>query len=511
MAIGIWILGDQLWTGQAALSSCETAKKQTPVILIESRNYARQRPYHCQKLVLIWSAMRHFAEELRLAGWPVTYEIADDFQTPLKNWINSHRITEVRLMNPNDRPFVQFLKNLQLSCPITFVRNNHFLWSREDFQQWTNSRKRLLLEDFYREGRKRFGILMEGNKPVGGQWNFDKENRRPPQSNLKTPEALWFQPDEITQSVIDEIKAQDFPGYGEIEPFRWGVTRSSALAVLEHFITQCLPTFGPFQDAMVTEAETLWHSLISPYLNLGLLHPREVIAAAETAHVKHHLALNSVEGFIRQVLGWREYMNGLYHYLPEDYSQSNWFHHAESLPAFYWDSSKTDMNCLHQTLSQIEKTGYAHHIQRLMVLSNFALIVGLSPQEIETWFHAAFIDAYDWVMQTNVIGMGQFADGGILASKPYAASANYINKMSDYCGNCRYSPSDRTGENACPFNFFYWDFLYRHREKLKSLGRINLLLGNLNRMDVEELKEIQLLAQEWRQNNTQPVAPISSS
>lgn len=502
MTTGIWVLGDQLWAGQTALASCEPVKGQTPVLFIEARNYARQRPYHRQKLILVWSAMRHFAEALRSEGWPVTYQIADDFESSLKHWIQTNGITELRIMYPNDRPFAQLIDHLQLDCSIHFVPNNHFLWSVGEFQQWATSRKRLLLEDFYRAGRKRFGILMQDDQPIGGQWNFDKQNRQPPKKHLKTPRALWFEPDAITQSVIDEIKSLDLPGYGAIEPFRWGVTRSSALAVLDHFVTQCLPTFGPFQDAMVTEEETLWHSLISPYLNLGLLHPREVIVAAETAHVKHNLSLNSVEGFIRQVLGWREYMNGLYHYLPEDYSQTNWFHHTELLPAFYWDSSKTDMNCLHQTLSQIEKTGYAHHIQRLMVLSNFGLIVGVSPQEIETWFHAAFIDAYDWVMQTNVIGMGQFADGGILASKPYAASANYINKMSDYCGNCRYNPGDRTGKNACPFNFFYWDFLYRHREKLKSLGRINLLLGNLNRMDVEELKEIRLLAQEWRQNNT---------
>lgn len=504
MTTGIWILGDQLWTGQAALSGCEEAKKQTPVILIESQNYARQRPYHQQKLVLLWSAMRHFAEELSLAEWTVTYEIADDFETPLKDWIKINKITEIRVMTPNDRPFRQLIKNLQIGCPITFVPNNHFLWSQHNFQQWANSRKSLLLENFYREGRKQFNILMEGNKPVGGQWNFDKQNRKPPKSSLKTPLALGFEPDKITQSVIDEIKMKDFPCYGEIEPFRWAVTRSDALSVLEYFMTQCLPLFGTYQDAMVTGEETLWHSLISPYLNLGLLNPKEVIEAAQKAYLNCNLALNSVEGFIRQVLGWREYMNGLYNYLDNDYFQSNWFNHTESLPDFYWDSSKTDMNCLYQVLSQVEKTGYAHHIQRLMILSNFALIVGVSPQEIEAWFHSAFVDGYDWVMQTNVIGMGQFADGGILASKPYASSANYINKMSDYCGDCCYNHSDRTGEKACPFNFFYWDFLYRHQEKLKSQGRMSLVLGNLKRMDVGELEKIHALAQDWKQNRNHP-------
>ncbi len=499
MTTGIWVLGDQLWAGQAALSSCSKEREQTPVILISSRSYARKRPYHRQKLVLVWSAMEHFAEELRSAGWPVTYEIADHFETPLLSWIKRNKIAEVRVMTPNDRPFAQLIKNLPLSCPINFVPNNHFLWSAAEFREWANSRKRLLMEDFYREGRKRFQILMEGNKPIGGKWNFDKQNRLPPKDNLKTPHALWFEPDRITQSVIDEIKTQDYPGYGEIEPFRWGVTRQQALTVLEHFIAKCLPRFGPYQDAMISGEETMWHSMISPYLNLGLLQPMEVISAAQKAYFERELELNSVEGFIRQVLGWREYIRGIYHCMDDDYQQRNWFNHTEPLPEFYWDSSKTDMNCLHQILTQVQHTGYAHHIQRLMVLSNFALIVGVSPQEIESWFQAAFVDAYDWVMLPNVIGMGQFADGGILASKPYAASANYINKMSNYCGNCTYNPRERTGPRACPFNFFYWDFLERHQQKLKSLGRMNLVLGNLRRMEAEELAKIHSLAQKWRQ------------
>ncbi|MDJ0575207.1 MAG: cryptochrome/photolyase family protein [Xenococcaceae cyanobacterium MO_234.B1] len=500
MTIGIWVLGDQLWTGQAALSSCEEEKTQTPVILIESRHYAQKRPYHSQKLVLVWSAMGHFAEELRSVGWQVTYEIAENFEPALGKWIKQNRISELRVMTPNDRPFIQLIQNLQLECSVTLIPNNHFLWSETEFQEWANSRKRLLMEDFYREGRKRFNILMDGKKPIGGKWNFDKQNRRPPKGNLTTPSPLWFEPDEITQSVIKEIKRQNLAGYGEIEPFRWGVTRSDALAVMEHFLTQCLSTFGPYQDAMVTGEETLWHSLISPYLNLGLLTPMEVVTAAQKAYFEKDLELNSVEGFIRQVLGWREYMHGIYHYLDEDYRDSNWFNHREPLPDFYWHSSQTDMNCLHQVLHQVEKTGYAHHIQRLMVLSNFALIVGVSPQEIEAWFQAAFVDAYDWVMIPNVIGMGQFADGGILASKPYASSANYINKMSDYCKNCTYNPKQRTGEKACPFNFFYWDFLDRHQVQLKSQGRMNLVLGHLKGMEAGELEKIQALAVDWRQN-----------
>ena len=497
MTIGIWVLGDQLWQQQSALASCKQDKQQHPVILIESSQYAQQRPYHGQKLVLVWSAMRYFAKELKTYGWDVTYQISEDFVTPLQAWIQEYKITQLRVMTPSDRPFEQFINNLDLDCNVSLIPNNHFLWSKQEFHNWAKSRKRLLLEDFYRQGRKRFNILMDGDKPIGGKWNFDKQNRNPPKKNLATPTALWFEPDRITISVIERIKELKLNFYGKIEPFRWGVTRQQAKQVLEHFLAQCFSNFGSYQDAMVTGEDTMWHSLISPYLNLGLLQPMEVIKAAEQAYKSRELALNNVEGFIRQILGWREYMYGIYHYMEADYSAGNWFNHDHPLPKFYWDGVKTEMNCLRQILNQVERTGYAHHIQRLMILSNFALIAGVSPQEIESWFHAAFIDAYDWVMQTNVIGMGQFADGGKLASKPYAASANYINKMSDYCGNCTFERTSRHGKNACPFNFFYWDFLDRHKEKLKSLGRMNLVLANLKKISPEELAQINSLAENW--------------
>jgi deoxyribodipyrimidine photolyase-related protein len=501
MTIGIWILGDQLWAEQAALQSCVTQKQKTPVILIESARHGQERPYHRQKLVLVWSAMRHFAEELRQAGWSVTYEMAEDFEIPLQKWIKAEGVSELRVMSPNDRPFSKYIQSLNLPCKIQLVPNNHFLWTAEEFRSWAKGRKNLLMEYFYREGRKRFQVLMEGKDPVGGEWNLDKENRKPPKGKLTPPGPVWFEPDEITQDVIEYVKSGNFSSYGQIEPFRWAVSRSQALQVLEYFITDRLPTFGPYQDAMVTGEETMWHALLSPYLNLGLLRPMEVIHAAERAYYEQDLALSSVEGLIRQVLGWREYMHGLYHYVDEDYPQRNTFNHTQPLPEFFWDADQTDMNCLHQTLKQVEKLGYAHHIQRLMVLSNFSLIAGLSPQEVESWFHSVFIDAYDWVMQTNVIGMGLFADGGILASKPYAASANYINKMSDYCKGCTYKPNHRTGENACPFNFFYWDFLDRHRTKLQFQGRMSFILKNLDKMPPEELEEIRSQSNQWREKH----------
>jgi deoxyribodipyrimidine photolyase-related protein len=503
MTIGVWVLGDQLWEGQAALQSCYQQKSHTPVILIESLNHSRAMPYHLQKLVLVWSAMRHFAEELRQAGWSVSYyRAAEDFQMPLQEWVVQHQITELRLMAPTDRPFARWLQTLTLPCKITLVPSNRFLWDEKDFMQWAGSRKRLLMEDFYRESRRRFRVLMEGDRPLGGRWNFDKENRKPPKGGLKTPKALWFEPDAITQEVIDWLKQSDLfqrnHQYWQIEPFRWAVTRQQALQVLDFFIHTRLSGFGPYQDAMLTGELTPWHSMLSPYLNIGLLHPLEVVEAAERAYLENQDSwdLSSVEGFIRQVMGWREYMHGVYHYTDDTYPQRNEFNHTHPLPKFFW-TGETDMNCLHQVLTQVKETGYAHHIQRLMVLSNFALIAGLSPQEVEAWFHAAFIDAYDWVMQTNVIGMGLFADGGMLASKPYAASANYINRMSNYCGQCAYRAIARTGKDACPFNFFYWDFLNRHRSQLGSQGRMSFILKNLDKIPLEEMAAIHQQAAEW--------------
>lgn len=516
MTTGVWIQGDQLWTGQSALQSCAAQHKQTPVIFIESIRHAQELPYHLQKLVLVWSAMRHFAEELRQEGWQVSYKKAEDFQKPLLDWIGENQITELRVMVPIDRPFAQLIQQLELPCKITFTPNNRFIWGDEEFKEWASSRKRLLMEDFYREGRRRFDILMEGNEPVGGRWNFDRENRKPPKGKLTIPETLWFEPDEITQEVIDWVKQseafQDSQKYWEIEPFRWGVTRKQALQILEFFVETRLSNFGPYQDAMIAGEQTMWHAMLSPYLNLGLLHPKEVVEAAQQAYYENRSEweLNSVEGFIRQILGWREYMHGIYIYLGEDYSERNWFNHTHPLPAFFW-TGETKMNCLHQIINQVREIGYAHHIQRLMVLSNFALIAGISPQEIEDWFHAAFIDAYDWVMQTNVIGMGQFADGGMMSSKPYAASANYINNMSDYCKNCFYNKSDRTGEKACPFNFFYWDFLSRHYDKLKNLQRMGQILRNLERISPEELEKIRQKAAEWHASNAASEYPLPST
>ena len=337
MTTGVWVLGDQLWTEQSALHSCRQQQQETPVLFIESLHHAQELPYHLQKLVLVWSAMRHFAEELRSCGWSVSYVQAEDFQTPLSNWIEKYRITELRVMTPLDRPFTKLLHSLDLPCTITFTPNNRFIWQDQEFVDWARTRKRLLMEDFYREGRQRFNILMDACHPVGGRWNFDRENRKPPKGKLTLPEALWFKPDTITQQVIDWVKqspAFKDQAYWQMEPFQWGVTRQQALQVLHFFIETRLSNFGPYQDAMVTGEQTMWHAMLSPYLNLGLLHPLEVVQAAEQAYEANRDAweINSVEGFVRQILGWREYMHGIYIYMGEDYPQRNWFNHTQPLP-----------------------------------------------------------------------------------------------------------------------------------------------------------------------------------
>ncbi len=504
MTIGIWILGDQLHRDQSALQSLREIQKpaHTPVLMVESSDWGRRRRYHRQKLVLVWSAMRHFAQELQDLGYPVTYAEAETFTDPLHVWADQEQLQSIRIMEPSDIPFRQKVEELGSLLPIEMVANNQFLWTVQEFRTWAKGRKRLVMEDFYRQGRKRWQILMEGEQPLGGKWNYDSDNRQPPQEGSLFPAPLRFEPDQITQAVMAKVR-QDYPqAFGSLEPFQWAVNRSQALQVLETFVEQRLTQFGPLQDAMVTGEDTMWHSLISPYLNIGLLHPLEVIQVAEQRYAQDQdgIPLSSVEGFIRQVLGWREYMRGIYEWLmPEGYDELNWFDHRRPLPDFFW-TGDTDMNCLSQSIDQIKRTGYAHHIQRLMVLSNFALISGINPQAVESWFHDVFIDSYDWVMQTNVIGMGLFADGGSLATKPYAASARYIHKMSDYCQNCRYNHQDKSGDQACPFNIFYWDFLIRHRQKLTQLGRMGLVLSHLKRMDKATSDQIQQEAEQWWQS-----------
>ena len=529
MSSGVWILGDQLSLQQAALLSLEQqlgahkARQQCRVLLIETTGVLAWRGYHRQKLVLVWSAMRHFAAELIEAGWQVDYREASSFSDTLRQWSNEHGISELHVMEPAERPFRDAITRLWQGEPphsdcaatrtlpdLVWHDSNAFLWNRADFAAWAKPYKQLRMELFYREGRRRFGVLMDpGGEPLGGQWNYDHDNRKAPAKGLAGPEPLWFEPDATTNAVIAKVQDIDAcradagqPALpGALQPFGWAVTRTQALAVLEHFVATRLDGFGPYQDAMVSGQPTLWHALLSPYLNLGLLHPLEVIKRLEQAGLQQGTPLASLEGVIRQILGWREYTNGLYWWFGPDYPQRNHFEATAPLPAWLEQLGGSGMACLDTVLAELKATGYAHHIQRLMVLANYGLLAGLDPQALTNWFHRQFIDGYDWVMQTNVIGMGVFADGGLLASKPYAASGAYINRMSSYCKGCRYAVKQRTGPEACPFNSLYWDFLARHQEQLRRNPRMALVMKQLEKLSPEELDAVRATAQAHRQGS----------
>jgi deoxyribodipyrimidine photolyase-related protein len=516
MTVGIWVLGDQLNAAQSALAGVDPSAAR--VLLVESTSVLQRRAYHRQKLVLVWSAMRHFAEELRAAGWTVDYVESDSFGVAVRDWIQSAGISALRLMEPADRGFRQSIEPVQLPVPLHWLPSNAFLWSREAFAAWAQGYKQLRLELFYREGRRRFGVLMDGEdkgtQPLGGQWNFDAENRKPPPKGLQGPKPLWFEPDAMTQAVIAKVARIDrqraeaglAPLPGDLKPFGWAVNREQALAVLEHFIATRLDGFGPYQDAMVSGEPTLWHALLSPYLNLGLLHPLEVIRRLEQAGLEQQVPLAGLEGVIRQILGWREYTHGLYHWFGVDYPALNHFGATQPLPVWLDQLGGSGMSCVDTVLSELKLSGYAHHIQRLMVLANYGLIAGLDPQALTAWFHRMFIDGHDWVMQTNVLGMGLFADGGRLASKPYAASGNYIKRMSTYCKGCRYDVKQRTGPKACPFNSLYWDFLDRHAEALRRNPRMGLVMKQLDKLPEAELEQIRAAAQQHRRQMVATVA-----
>ena len=505
MATAIWVLNDQLDAGQAALACFNPGEAR--VVFVEAEAVLRHRP-HLQKQILFWSAQRHFAADLTSAGWTVDQLEAVSHAEALIPWLQANGITRLLVMEPPDRPIRQAIERLSRHqdwpCELEWVQNNQFLWTAEEFSRWAGSKKQLRMEFFYREGRRRFNVLMDGDQPLGGQWNFDQDNRKPPPKGLEGPAALWFEVDAITQSVINKleplVEVYDLPG--EADPFHWGISRQQAQQVLDHFIVSRLEGFGPYQDAMVSGQPTLWHSLISPYINLGLLQPLAVIQQLEKAGRERDVPLASLEGVIRQLLGWREFTHGLYHHFGEAYSQSNALEAVTPLPEFLHALGGSGMGCIDTVLAELKERGYAHHIQRLMVLTNLGLMAGWDPQALTSWFQAQFVDAHHWVMQTNVLGMGLWADGGRLGSKPYAASGRYINKMSTYCKGCRFDQTKRSGDDACPFNVLYWDFMARHQERFRSHPRMALMIRQLDRIERTELDAIRSTARglEWAQS-----------
>jgi deoxyribodipyrimidine photolyase-related protein len=365
--------------------------------------------------------------------------------------------------------------------PVEIVADDRFLCSHAEFEDWVGTRKQLRMEFFYREMRRKSGLLMDGDKPEGGKWNFDADNRKPAKRDLMMPRPLHFAPDSITREVIAMVEAR-FPGnMGKTDRFGFAVTRADALRQQTHFLDHALPQFGDYQDAMLTGEPFLWHSILSPYINSGLLDPIQLCRAVEERYRQGKVPLNAAEGFIRQIIGWREYVRGIYWHSGPDYVDRNALGATRNLPGFYW-TGETDMHCLAQAIGQTLDYAYAHHIQRLMITGNFALLIGADPKQVHIWYLEVYADAYEWVELPNTLGMSQFADGGLLGSKPYASSGAYINRMSDYCGSCRYDVTQRVGPDACPFNALYWDFLARNEKKLRPNNRMAMPYRNWDRM-----------------------------
>jgi deoxyribodipyrimidine photolyase-related protein len=372
-----------------------------------------------------------------------------------------------------------------------------FLSDRADFARWAKDKTTLLLESFYRRMRRQTELLMAGGEPEGGEWNYDKQNRERPPVGHQFPEVPRYQPDEITRQVMAQME-REFPGnFGELEPFWLPVTRADATAFFEDFLDNRLDLFGPYEDAIVTGEPAMYHSLLSSLLNIGLLEPLELCRRAEERYHEGRARLNSVEGFIRQIIGWREFVYQVYHHHMPGYLETNYFEADLPLPDFYW-TGETDMFCIADAVKTLQQYGVNHHIQRLMVTGNFALIAGLEPEAVNEWYWLAYTDAYEWVVSPNVLGLALYADGGLLATKPYAASANYINKMSDCCRQCTYSHRQTVGEQACPFNALYWAFLARNHDRLKQNSRMNLVMANLDRRDPADMEQIRSRAEKIR-------------
>jgi deoxyribodipyrimidine photolyase-related protein len=487
MTILIPVLGDQLSHDLSALA--EQDKADCIILMVEVDEETAYVAHHKAKLVYILSAMRHHAEDLRASGWQVEYVRLDDpensgsFSGELARGIERHGPVGIRVTEAGEWRVQAMLDNWadRFAVPVTILPDTRFLVSHAEFEEWAEGRKQLRMEFFYREMRRKTGLLIDGNGPEGDQWNFDTENRKPAKRDLMMPKPLHFAPDEVTCEVIDMVEAR-FPGNrGRTEKFGFAVSRSDALKQQRHFLEYALPQFGDYQDAMLTGEPFLWHSILSPYINSGLLDPLALCREVEARYRDDKVPLNAAEGFIRQIIGWREYVRGIYWWAGPDYVDRNELKATRNLPSFYW-TGQTDMHCLSQAIGQTLEYAYAHHIQRLMITGNFALIAGVDPRQAHEWYLAVYADAYEWVELPNTLGMSQFADGGLLGSKPYAASGAYINRMSDYCGHCRYDVKQRIGPDACPFNALYWDFIARNEKKLRVNPRMAMPYRNWDRM-----------------------------
>ena len=490
------VLGDQLTRDLSSLADLDPA---TDVVLmaevIEEVTYVR---HHKRKVAFLFSAMRHFADALRAEGIQVDYVRLDDpansgsFGGEVARAVSRHEMRQLIVTEPGEYRVLAAMRDWQDQYDIAVeIRNDdRFMCPPERFADWADGRKQLRMDFFYREMRREHDVLMDGKEPVGGKWNYDAENRESPDLSLAVPAPLSFAPDTITKEVLALVADRCAGHFGALDDFGFAVTRAQALEVLDHFIAQRLPLFGRYQDAMIEGEPWMYHSHIGFYMNAGLLLPAEVVRAAETAWHNGHAPLNAVEGFIRQIMGWREFIRGIYWLKMPDYAEMNFLGASRALPDFYWTGA-TGMNCLAQSIDATRRYAYAHHIQRLMVLGNFALLAGIDPRYVNEWFLVVYADAYEWVELPNVSGMVLFADGGYLASKPYAAGGAYISRMSNYCDNCQYKVARKTGEGACPFNYLYWDFLIRNRAKLGNNARLGMIYRSLDRMAPERVAAIE--------------------
>ena len=466
--------------------------------MCEVASEAQYVRHHKKKIAFLFSAMRHFAAELKERGLNVIYMTLEDPKNTgslkgevarIAKHIKADRIV---LTHPGEYRVLQDMKSWQadLSIPVEIHEDDRFMMSIPAFKAWAEGRKSMRMEFFYREMRKQYNILMNGTEPEGGEWNYDSQNRQaPPSGGLLIPPPHITAPDAITQEVMDMVRQKFSDHFGDLEPFYFAVTRADALLVLNRFIKERLPYFGDYQDAMIEGQPWMYHAHLSFYLNCGLLGPREVVEKAEQAYRSGHAPLNAVEGFIRQIIGWREYIRGIYWLRMPGYAHENYLEAQRPLPWLYW-SGKTDMNCMRQCVTETRQNAYAHHIQRLMVLGNFALLAGIDPAEVNEWYLVVYSDAYEWVELPNVSGMVLYADGGYLASKPYAASGAYINKMSDYCKNCRYDVRLKSGPDACPFNYLYWNFMIENETKLRKNPRMGISYKTLDAMPAEKIDTI---------------------
>jgi len=467
--ITVWVLGDQLNRELGALADASPHTHR--VLLVESLTKLTSKRWHRQRAHFVITAMRRFADELRDAGFEVDIRQADSLRRGLAEHRRAFDPDSVVATEPASWDALEMLRAEE----VELVRSNQFLCHYDDFADWAGDKKRFKMEDFYRWQRERLGYLMTPDgEPEGGRWNFDDENREPPP---KGGVNIWTEPqtsrlDALDRQVLDELDAAGVDTWGADPDGTWATSRRAALARLRHFVDHVLPEFGPHEDAMVESSWHLAHSVLSPYMNIGLLLPGEVCDAVQEAYDAGGVPINSAEGFIRQVIGWREYVWGVYWLWMPEYRSKNELGADQAVPPAFTGEALTEMNCVSQCIDNLEARAYNHHIQRLMVLGNLAMLHAVDPWEMTEWMWANFIDGAEWVMLPNVIGMSQWADGGMMATKPYAAGGNYIDKMSDYCRGCRFDRKQRTGDDACPFTTLYWDFLARHHDRFVKNARI---------------------------------------